>query len=156
MSERLTPEQLAELRARLGKDLGDFYATDYMATITSTQVHMLLREIDALTTANVLLAAEVAEWKQSFELYHSAIRRGTALWREATGRDDVLPDVGDLVWWLLTKHVLHAQDIAKLRRKLTCLISEVRIFGNISGDLAEALTISEQVLNETKEDNARS
>lgn len=113
----------------------------------------LAQDRNALLAENATLAAEVTEWKQSFELYDGAIRRGTALWREATGRNDVLPDVGMLVWWLLTKHVLQVQDISKLRRKLTCLISEVRICGNqdMSGDLAEALTSCEQVLNETKE-----
>ena len=42
-----------------------------------------------------------AELEQSFDLYHDAMRRGTKLWQEATGRVETLPDTAKLVAWLL-------------------------------------------------------
>ena len=50
-----------------------------------------------------VLAEELEEYETSFRLYDDAIRRGTKLWQEKTGRTETLPDTAALVEWLLTE-----------------------------------------------------
>ena len=64
------------------------------------------------------LEQQLVEWQQSFDLYDDAIRRGTALWREATGRRDVLPDTAKLVAWLLGERDRTEQQLAEEREAL--------------------------------------
>lgn len=47
------------------------------------------------------LEEELREWEQSFDMYHDAVQRGTKIWQEATGRVEILPDLAELVAWLL-------------------------------------------------------
>ena len=57
------------------------------------------------------------EFKASFDLYDNAIRRGTAMWRKATGRDDVLPDTAKLVAWLLARIEALEENTIKVQFK---------------------------------------
>ncbi|MHC4736478.1 MAG: hypothetical protein ACYTDW_18765 [Planctomycetota bacterium] len=63
------------------------------------------------------LEKEVEEWEASFDLYHAASMRGIKMWQEATGKDMVWPDQGELTAWLiekLDKILEHITDNGKL------------------------------------------
>jgi hypothetical protein len=49
------------------------------------------------------LEGEIADWEASFELYYTASMRGIKMWQEATGKDMVWPDQGELTAWLIEK-----------------------------------------------------
>ncbi len=47
------------------------------------------------------LEADCAELQQLFDLQYTRMGEATKFWREATGRHDVMPDLGDLLAWLV-------------------------------------------------------
>jgi hypothetical protein len=49
------------------------------------------------------LEARVAELESLFELQHTRDQEAVAMWRAGTGRHDVLPDLGDLLAWLMSE-----------------------------------------------------
>ena len=49
------------------------------------------------------LKEENTELNRLFELQHTRVGEATRLWQEAHGKPDVLPDLGDLVGWLLAE-----------------------------------------------------
>jgi hypothetical protein len=94
----VTPERIAKLREELEwyprLDSGDIVCPDSV-------VAELLAEVDRLK-------AECDEWQLSFDLFESAVHRGTEMWREANpGNELVLPSTDKLVVWLI--HTLDQQ-----------------------------------------------
>ncbi len=49
------------------------------------------------------LRDELEEWDESFELYDGAMRRGTKIYQEATGRTRIWPDGAQLIAWLMER-----------------------------------------------------
>ncbi len=44
---------------------------------------------------------ENKEIQALFDLQHTRMKEATRLWQDATGKHDILPDLGDLLTWLL-------------------------------------------------------
>ena len=55
------------------------------------------------------------EWEASFKLYDDAMRRGTKIWQEATGKEGIWPDAALLVTWLLHQGDHLVKDLAELK-----------------------------------------
>ncbi len=51
----------------------------------------------------IALEAEVEEWRESFELYDDAMRRGTRMWQQANDSPHIWPDGAKLIEWLMTQ-----------------------------------------------------
>lgn len=56
---------------------------------------------------------ENAEWRQSFDLYNSAVQRGVKLWQErhSEGTPEVWPDGAQMVAWLIEQLTAQAQEM---------------------------------------------
>ena len=59
------------------------------------------------------LWAENREQEKLFELQRRRMGEATRIWQQATGRTDVLPDLGALLAWLL-------EERESLQKELTC------------------------------------
>ena len=55
-----------------------------------------------------------AELEALFALQRTRTAEATAAWREATGRHDVSPDLGDLLAWLLRERAEAEEMVAEL------------------------------------------
>ena len=83
-----------------------------LSTDETAEVIAILRNQDAILGAPLVerLAATLAEWEQSFDLYDAAMRRGTKMWQDATGDRHTFPDTAKLVAWLLAQ-LADAKDL---------------------------------------------
>lgn len=63
-----------------------------------------------------------AELQRLFDLQHSRVGEATELWQKATGKEGVLPDLGELVKWLLDKIAKQDSIIGRVSRM--CEIAE--------------------------------
>ena len=66
---------------------------------------------------------EVKELQAVFDLQQTRMGKGTKMWRIATGKNDVLPDLGDLLDWLMDQ----IEKAEAANAKLTAFINEVKI-----------------------------
>ncbi len=82
------------------------------------------------------LKAELADHEASFDLRWKADMRAIARWREATGRELVLPDHADLCIWLLERGDEAQIEIARLTAEVT--------IGVLRAELAQARKASEE------------
>lgn len=51
------------------------------------------------------------ELEQLFELQHKQMQEATHIWQRATGRFDTLPDVGQLLTWLLDERTALQKEL---------------------------------------------
>jgi hypothetical protein len=56
------------------------------------------------------LRDEAKELNQLFDLQYTRTRRATALWQEAHNKPDVLPDLGELIGWLLERAAIETRQ----------------------------------------------
>ena len=73
------------------------------STAPGTMVGDLCAEIDALSADLEQAKEERDELQLTLDLKWDAIRRATQQWHEAGGDKNTLPDIADLVLWLLTE-----------------------------------------------------
>ena len=85
------------VRMRSERDWVNSELVDALKEMASRQVPRLAKDAENLRDA----ATALADWEESFDLYCSAIRRGTKLWHERGGEENVFPDTGALVAFLL-------------------------------------------------------
>lgn len=45
--------------------------------------------------------SELSDYRRLCELQRKRMNEATEMWRQATGRHDVLPDLGNLLTWLM-------------------------------------------------------
>lgn len=64
------------------------------AQLTTYQARV--KEIDKLE-------AELGEYRRLFDLQESRMKKAIKLWQKATGKTDTLPDLGDLLDWLMIR-----------------------------------------------------
>ena len=64
------------------------------------------------------LQADLTEYRELFELQERRMKKAIALWQKATGRHDVLPDLGALLEWLMAERSKALVSVARLRREL--------------------------------------
>lgn len=55
------------------------------------------------------------EWEASFKLYYDAMRRGTKMWQDATGKVRIWPDAAELVAWILHQFDHLVEDLAEYK-----------------------------------------
>lgn len=67
------------------------------------EVARLEREIDQCKIDLNELLIERDELQHTFDMVLASIERGTKQWRQATGRTEKLPDLGNLVEWCLSE-----------------------------------------------------
>jgi len=114
----MTPERLAELRALLEERrlLKPWAQNDW----PDSTVEELLAEVDRLK-------AECDEWQLSFDLFETAVHRGTEMWREANpGNELVLPSTDKLVLWLIHTLDQHRRVV----EAAPCRVCEARHLAN--------------------------
>src|ERR1700734_566580 len=63
------------------------------------------------------LQKELREYKATFDLQQTRLKVATEAWRKATGETEVIPDLGDLLQWLLDKYQLSIDLQSKLDDK---------------------------------------
>jgi hypothetical protein len=61
---------------------------------------------------------ENTELNALFDRQHERVMDATRLWREETGQHEVLPDLGDLVKWLMDRYAEVKAENAKLKERL--------------------------------------
>jgi hypothetical protein len=85
-----------------GPRLAEAQANALFVEHARTDIPNLLAEVDRLK-------AECDEWQLSFDLFETAVHRGTEMWREANPENElVLPSTDKLVVWLI--HTLDQQS----------------------------------------------
>lgn len=63
---------------------------------------MTLKEVLEIAIKRITeLEAEIKEFQTLFEMQKTRLKQVTKLWQEATGQHGTIPDLGDLVEWLL-------------------------------------------------------
>jgi hypothetical protein len=62
----------------------------------------------------------IAELEALFALQQTRMAEATHMWQEATGKQDVLPDLGDLLAWLMARPAALEALVRELRDALTC------------------------------------
>jgi hypothetical protein len=68
----------------------------------------------------VVLVGDYAELEALFALQRTRMAEAIRTWQEETGKRDVLPDLGDLLAWLMARSVELEALVRKLRDALTC------------------------------------
>lgn len=98
---------------------------------------------DALET----LAGENAELNALFDLQHTRMAEATQLWRRETGRENVSPDLGRLLEWLMERYaeevIVSESRLAKLAPVVEAARQEVASGMCQSVRLVEALATLE-------------
>ena len=56
--------------------------------------------------------------KQLFEKQHSRTEAADKLWQETHGKPDVLPDLGELIDWLMARHDAVAEEVKTAKNLL--------------------------------------
>jgi len=93
-----------------------------------------------LETESLEAGVRIAELEALFDLQQTRMAEATRMWQEAMGKQDVLPDLGDLLAWLMARSVELEAMVRKLRDALTCA----------DRDLAEtAVTTGYRMRNDT-------
>lgn len=92
--DRLTPEERADLRKVAVKAIDKKWTS-----VSAFRPEIILSMLD-----------EFDEYDRRFELQWRRMADATAMWRAATGKHMILPDLGDLLKWLM-------DEIERLRPK---------------------------------------
>ena len=91
-----------------------------------------------------------AELERLFALQQTRMAEATRIWQKATGRQDVLPDLGDLLAWLMARPAVLealARELGDvLRRALEELSTYVEASGGHLGILTDVLIRADKVL----------
>lgn len=86
------------------------------------EIKLFRVEIGALRTAREEAEAKRDEYKHLFDLQQKRMTEATKLWQWATGKHDVLPDLGDLLNWLMIRaRMNHTTREAKLEAECDIL-----------------------------------
>lgn len=119
-NERLTNARSA-MQATLDRERCEHAA---VMTAGQEQVNNLVAENQRLRTANARQIEQMAERDQLAELQYRRMMQATARWRaeDPTNREGVLPDLGDLLSWLMAEADAAAQE----RDRAEAALSEYR------------------------------
>jgi len=107
----LEPDRLEKVRRVIAENFGDTGA------IEPNDIHELMDELEECKTENKELWAV-------FNLQQTRLKKAQRMWRRATGRHNTLPDLGELLDWLMAendkmkwlKH-LWRQELAEVKKQ---------------------------------------
>lgn len=85
---------------RLKRDVGE---ADQLIDIAKAELLRRAGMIDQLRQQIVGLQEDLRDYEALFSLQTSRMQRATKVWQLETGHPDVLPDLGKLLDWLLSK-----------------------------------------------------
>jgi hypothetical protein len=80
--------------------------------------------LENLTIRAETAEARIAELEALFALQQTRMTEATRAWQEATGKRDVLPDLGDLLAWLMDRPAELEAQVRKLRDALEGMIEQ--------------------------------
>jgi len=97
-----------------------------------------LREQSSRWEAQALEAGvRIAELEALFALQQTRMAEATRMWQEATGKQDVLPDLGDLLAWLMARPAALEALARELRNSLQemCDAEDAKEYFRMAGAL---------------------
>lgn len=130
--------RIKDLMAKLSAEVDRLLAVDQHR-------ESLRKENAELSAANEALRQRNGELDRLFELQHSRVQVADREWQQATGRTDVMPDLGRLVDWLR-----EGRDKAHLRggqEMLYRIRGSLENYGQQGGDV-EVMRQVERLINE--------